>query len=121
MVSPACCGKTSAPACPLPCTPRGVRVAWCDVSTALLPPHAIDDLIAPYLGGDDPIFGFRFGGDLRPFFDAAKLAELAPDPAADLNIIYGCGAALASSWSGVLVYVDVPKNEIQFRQRVPGR
>ncbi len=96
---------------------RGVRAAWCDVSTALLPPHAIDDLIAPYLGGDDPIFGFRFGGAPRPFFDAAKLAELAPDPTADVNIIYGCGAALAPMWSGVLVYVDVPKNEIQFRQR----
>ena len=56
-------------------------------------------LIAPYLGGDDPIFGFCFGGELRAFFDHGKLAQLAPDPSADLNILYGCGAALAG-WAG---------------------
>ncbi len=95
---------------------RSVRVAWCDVGSALLPPAAIDALIAPYLGGNDPIFGFCFGGELRAFFDHGKLAQLAPDPSADLNILYGCGAALAG-WEGALVYVDVPKNEIQFRQR----
>jgi mannose-6-phosphate isomerase class I len=94
----------------------GVRTAWHDVGEALLPPAAVDELIAPYLGGDDPIFGYRFDGELAAFFDPARLAQLAPDPAADLNILYGCGAALAR-WEGVLVYVDVPKNEIQFRQR----
>ena len=94
----------------------GVRAHWEDASAALLPPEQIDALLAPYLGGDDPIFGFRFDGDLRAFFALEALAKLTPDPAADLNILYGCGAALAG-WEGVLVYVDGPKNEIQFRQR----
>jgi mannose-6-phosphate isomerase class I len=96
----------------------GVRVHWVDAGSALLPPEQIDALIAPYLGGDDPIFGFRYGGELGDFFAPAALAQLADntDPGADLNILYGCGAALAG-WPGALVYVDVPKNEIQFRQR----
>jgi len=94
----------------------GVRVSWCDVLTAMLPAAAVDALIAPFLGGDDPIFGFRFTGELADFFDRPALAALRPDAPADLNIIYGCGAALAG-WRGTLVYVDVPKNEIQFRQR----
>lgn len=94
----------------------GVEVQWVDVSSALRPPQAIDEIIAPYLGGDDPIFGLRYPGELADFFDPAALGALRPNPQAGLNILYGCGAALAG-WSGPLVYVDVPKNEIQFRQR----
>lgn len=94
----------------------GVRAHWIDIKNAMKPPEAIDALIAPFLGGDDPLFGFRFAGRLEDFFDAVALQQLRPDPDADLNIVYGCGAAL-SGWQGILVYVDVPKNEIQFRQR----
>ena len=94
----------------------GMRTHWVDVATALKPSPAIDAMLAPYLGGDDPIFGFRYPGTLADFFDATTLHGLQPAAEADLNILYGCGAALAG-WQGVLVYVDVPKNEIQFRHR----
>ena len=94
----------------------GVTAAWTDVSGALLPKETIDALIEPFLGGDDPIFGTRFTGELADFFDADKLAALQPDKTADLNILYGCGAALAG-WQGVLAYIDLPKNELQFRAR----
>jgi mannose-6-phosphate isomerase class I len=94
----------------------GLRAAWRSVEAALLPAPAIDALVTPYLGGDDPIFGTRFGGGLRDFFDHRRLRDLAPDDQADISIVYGCGAALAG-WGGSLVYVDVPKNEIQFRAR----
>jgi mannose-6-phosphate isomerase class I len=94
----------------------GVGAVWHDVSSAMLPPEQIEDLIAPYLGGTDPLFGRRFQGTLADFFQPEKLAAIHPDPSAALNILYGCGAALAG-WEGLLVYVDVPKNEIQFRFR----
>jgi mannose-6-phosphate isomerase class I len=94
----------------------GVRAAWFDVESALLPEPDLERLIARCLGGDDPIFGFRYPGQLSDFFVPERLAALRPDPAAELSIVYGCGAALAG-WRGPLVYVDVPKNEIQFRQR----
>ena len=95
---------------------RGIRAAWTPIDAALRPAPEIDALIAPSLGGDDPLFGTRFPGALRDFFDPEKLAALQPDPQAGLHIVYGTGAALAG-WDGLLVYVDVPKNEIQFRGR----
>ena len=95
---------------------RKVNSAWHNIDQALLPSEKIDELIAPFLGGDDPLFGTRFNGQLRHFFDAQRLSGLAPDPQADLNIVFGTGAAL-SGWHGFLIYLDVPKNEIQFRAR----
>ncbi|HAJ36528.1 MAG TPA: hypothetical protein DCL15_12645 [Chloroflexi bacterium] len=97
-------------------TAQGVTARWIDVAVAMKPPAEIDALIAPFLGGDDPIFGYRFRSELADFFDPTALQSLQPDATAPLNIVYGCGAAL-SGWQGALVYVDVPKNEIQFRQR----
>jgi mannose-6-phosphate isomerase class I len=100
---------------------RGMHTAWQSVDQALLPPTRIEALLAPFLGGDDPLFGRRFTGTLRDFFNPLALAALRPDPRADVNILYGCGAALAG-WlrddgQALLVYVDVPKNEIQYRAR----
>ena len=95
---------------------RGVRSAWVNADDALLPADQLERLVAPFLGGDDPIFGTRFTGGLADFFDSAKLNGLQPDSSADVSLIYGCGAALAG-WTGTLVYLDLPKNEIQFRSR----
>jgi mannose-6-phosphate isomerase class I len=92
------------------------RVAWLDVATAQWPEPAIDALIAPFLGGADPLFGTRFTGALRDFFDPGRLAALCPDPAADVTVLYGCGAALAG-WDAPLAYVELPRNEVQFRAR----
>jgi mannose-6-phosphate isomerase class I len=94
----------------------GKAVQWLDVRSALKPEADIDALVAPFLGGNDPLFGTRFTGELRDFFNADALANLQPDAGADINILYGTGAALAG-WDGALVYLDVPKNEIQYRSR----
>ena len=93
-----------------------IKVAWSDVAQALKPPSDIENLVAPFLGGNDLIFGTRFTGHLADFFDADRLAKLTPAPAADVNILYGCGASLAG-WQGRLVYVELPKHEIQYRAR----
>jgi mannose-6-phosphate isomerase class I len=95
---------------------RGINACWHPIEAALYPEAQIDKMIAPYLGGDDPIFGRRYPGILTDFYDPARLARFAPDRQCDLNIVYGPGASLAG-WDGFLVYLDVPKNEIQFRSR----
>ena len=95
---------------------RGIQAAWTCVDQALLPEADIDRLIEPFMGGDDPLFGTRFTGKPEDFFSVEGLKALSPDPAAQMNILYGCGASLAG-WQGLLVYVDVPRNEIQYRSR----
>ena len=40
-------------------TQLGIRPVWWSVDAALRPQEEIERLVAPYLGGDDPIFGFR--------------------------------------------------------------
>lgn len=94
----------------------GIESEWQDVSVALLPADGIEALVEPFLGGEDPIFGRRFTGTLRDFFDADTLGSLVPSDGKPLHILYGVGASLAK-WPGPLLYVDLPKNELQFRAR----
>lgn len=94
----------------------GIRTSWMDVSRAMLTEDDILTLTEPFMGEKDSIFGKRADLSLVDFFDRAKLKNLSPDPNASLNIIYGHGAQLAG-WKGLLVYIDLPKNELQFRAR----
>ncbi|WP_353196265.1 ROK family protein [Parapedobacter defluvii] len=92
------------------------RVRWFHVDAALLPEADIKHLIQPSLGDPDDIFGKITDKKLSDWFDSEKLRQLQPDPGADINILVGAGSSLAG-WDAPLVYVDVPKNELQFRMR----
>jgi mannose-6-phosphate isomerase class I len=95
----------------------GVEFVWLDIARAWLPEPEVDARIAPFLGGDDPLFGTRNTRPLRDFFDERALADLARRHSeGPRTLLYGTGAALAAA-PGLLVYVDVPKNEIQYRLR----
>lgn len=95
---------------------RGVRALWYESRAALKSRAEIDKLVQPFLGGDDPLFGTRFTGSLADFFDPESLAAIKPDDAARMCILIGPGAALAG-WDAPLLYLDLPKNEQQFRAR----
>lgn len=92
-----------------------VLINWRDISTCYKPAREIEKLIKPYLNNPDPLFGKIYPGELVDFFDQQKLADFQP-VTGEPTILYGIGSAL-SNWAGTLIYVDVPKNEIQFRSR----
>jgi mannose-6-phosphate isomerase class I len=98
----------------------GKSANWKNVGEAIKSEVEIDQMIAPFLGGDDPLFGTRTTLQLSEFFYAEKLGELRNSGTQELSsgiqIVYGCGAAL-SGWNAKLIYIDLPKNELQFRAR----
>ena len=94
----------------------GLTTSWKSTSDFLKSPAKIGEIISPFTGGADPLFGKRATLDIEDFFDRDAIRNLTPDKDADINFIIGPGASL-SGWKGLLVYIDLPKNEIQFRSR----
>ena len=86
---------------------------------AMLPPEKINLLVAPFLGGNDPVFGFLSGLTLPEFFDVEKLRSLrvAVDKVSEgIVLLVGCGVTLISE-GNILVYADLTRWEAQQRQR----
>ena len=86
---------------------------------AMLPAEKIDALVAPFLGGDDPVFGFLCGLALPQFFDETAVQHLRGrigSVAEGLVLIVGCGATLIAR-GDVLVYADLARWEAQLRFR----
>jgi mannose-6-phosphate isomerase class I len=95
---------------------KGMKTSWKNTANYLNHPDIIENMVSPFLGGKDPLFGKRTTLKLDDFFDLNHIREISPDTDADVNLIIGPGASLAG-WTGLLVYLDIPKNEIQFRSR----
>lgn len=94
----------------------GRKAEWFLMEKALRNESEINQMIAPFLGGDDPLFGTRTSLNLVDFYDKQKLTEIVPGSAPDIFVIVGPGAALAGL-IGKIIYIDLPKNELQFRAR----
>jgi mannose-6-phosphate isomerase class I len=94
----------------------GYSTSWKNVSDFYRPETEIKGITLPFLGGSDPLFGTRTSLILNDFFEKKVSEMYAPDREADIIFLAGPGASLIAD-SGFLVYVDVPKNEIQYRSR----
>lgn len=95
---------------------QGVEPNWIDISLALKQECEINHLADPCLGGDDPLFGKRYAGKLIDLFNSQQLESFHSEVGPDCTIFYGCGAGLVEC-DGPLLYVDLPKSEVQFRSR----
>jgi len=87
-----------------------------DISATLKEEAEIRLMLEGSMGGSDPLFGKRTKLSLIDFFDPGKLESLKRSIKGKNVVVYGTGASLAAE-KGFLVYMDIPKNEIQFRSR----
>lgn len=88
------------------------------VRDAFHPPDDIESLVAPDLGGRDPIFGRLTRLTLRDFLDFEKVGALRGKIAATAGVVvvYGPGALLCCE-ADLVVYADLTRWEAQLRQR----
>lgn len=93
---------------------RQLSVNIIDTASLFKSEVALDAMIAPFLGTADSVWGRKTTLTLSDYFDTAALNEVKKDSTADINIVIGCGASLAN-WNASLIYVDLPKNELQHR------
>jgi hypothetical protein len=86
---------------------------------ALQPEEKIAELVAPFTGGNDPIFGYMCNLTLDRFFqpDALDAIGTRASGATAPLILLGTGAFLAAPRNALFVFADMPRWEIQQRQR----
>ena len=94
----------------------GLRVNWIKTSDFLKSVSEIDQMVAPFLGAEEAVWGTKCTLELSDLYHFNQLAGLKEDPAADINIVIGPAAALLNR-SAAILYIDLPKNELQFRMR----
>jgi predicted NBD/HSP70 family sugar kinase/mannose-6-phosphate isomerase class I len=92
------------------------RVLWYETFAFEKPGKAIDEMVSPYLGEPGTVWGKKTSLFLQDFYLMDKLTQLKPDSQAGISIIIGVGAALCG-WDAPVLYIDLPKNELQYRMR----
>lgn len=94
----------------------GIETKWVKVDDAYKTEKEIEEMVCPFLGDTDPIFGKVTNLDLIDFFDVDDLNSFKAESQSPLTIYYGIGASLIPV-SGKNLFIDVSKNEIQYRSR----
>lgn len=95
---------------------QGYRANWIKTGDFLKSSADIDMMIAPFLGAEDAVWGSKCTLSLPDLYQIEALKAQEPDHTAAINIIIGPAAALAN-WDAAILYIDLPKNEFQFRMR----
>ena len=85
-----------------------------DIRKAMKPEAEIVRITAPFVGEEDSVWGKKTNLSLRDYFDEQHLKSLGSNQEAGINILIGSGASLAG-WDAKLIYIDLPKNELQHR------
>ena len=94
---------------------QGASVNLVYTSALLKPAGEVEALVAPFLGEKGAVWGRKATITLKDLFDSEKLQQVRP-AAEGITLVIGVGAALAVPDAPV-VYIDLPKNELQYRMR----
>ena len=95
---------------------RNVTVKWTHIADKLKGNAEIQNLVNPFLGEPKSVWGKRCTLAITDFFHVDQFSGLQPDQTCEVNIAIGIGAALLD-WNAPIVYLELPKNEIQYRFR----
>jgi mannose-6-phosphate isomerase class I len=97
-------------------TKKGITVKWTYLADHLKDSQDIERLVTPFLGEEKSVWGTKTNLSLSDFFQTHQLYNLQADQKYEVNVAMGVGAALLN-WDSPLVYLEIPKNEIQYRFR----
>lgn len=95
---------------------EGITANWIKTEDFLKSTSEIEQLVSPFLGQDESVWGTKTTLTLADLYQTERLVQQLPDEKATVNIIIGPGAALAK-WDAAILYIDLPKNELQLRMR----
>ncbi|HJW17147.1 MAG TPA: ROK family protein [Flavisolibacter sp.] len=93
-----------------------ITCKWYSTAQLLKPADEVNAMVEPFLGDPASVWGTRTRLTLGDFYKIDQLQNLPLSDDAAVHIIIGTGAAL-STWDAPVIYVDLPKNEIQYRMR----
>jgi len=96
-------------------TKKGYSANWQATADHFNPEEEIDAMVGPFTGEETDVWGTKTSLALRDFFNE-DFFTIAADPSYEINIVIGIGAGLLQ-WDAPVVYLDIPKNEIQYRMR----
>jgi len=94
----------------------GLTINWIDAEAYLKPVSEIDAIVSPFLGEQESVWGTKCLLTLKDLYEVEEFAAQSPDEAYDINIVMGPGASLIN-WDAPVIYIDLPKNELQYRMR----
>jgi len=97
-------------------TEKGFSVNWLETADFLKPESEVNEMVAPFLGSADSVWGTRCTLELGDLYQVERLEDQLPKLEFDINIVIG-SAAIHSNWDAAIIYIDLPKNELQFRMR----
>ncbi|MCO5946527.1 class I mannose-6-phosphate isomerase [Mucilaginibacter flavidus] len=95
---------------------EGLKVNWIETAAFLKPVSEIETLVQPYLGAEDSVWGTKCLLEIKDLYVFEDLAAQLPDDGCDINIVIGTAASLVN-WDSPIIYIDIPKNELQYRMR----
>jgi mannose-6-phosphate isomerase class I len=93
---------------------QGLTAHWIDTANYLKAPDEIQNMVAPYLGALNTVWGTKAQLQLSDFYNTNR--QITPDTNDKLTIVIGTAAGMLAP-DAHLVYFDLPKNELQLRMR----